>query len=1267
MKTNRLLSVALALVTLTLFSCTRAEQDVAPSVKSCPEVRTFTCKIGPGGEDTRISIDGEGITRWKAGDRILVHGEYIGEVDGKQYSTVVTLTEGDISADGKTATISVTTDPAGLAGIVPYVHSKSGVQDYSSTLYAAYPAEAVTEGPLHSYYHTVFAETNHPLMIAYDDHADGDVFVFTQAGSVLSFTLPSSLDYTSYVFYGNDEEEVGYGRWTAKTARKTTGEISNYFPYTGGDVANPVSLPQIEISGPVVCDGQTLNRICLPGKKVSFPHGFTIAFLRGEERVMQVAVKSSVEMNRGEYLPLGDVSGHLKPYVHKSSIPKKDAVDLGENGTANCYIVEPGSASGAIYKFPAVKGNSTAAVSGIERVDLLWETWNNAEAVQPHSVVAQADFEDGYIYFRMPVIPDGGSRRSGNAVIAAKDGDGAVLWSWHIWVPETAIETGTSSLLDKGLMDRNLGALVAASTTAAASVESFGLLYQWGRKDPFTGAGAVGSGDGATVAGQAATVATGTISLSQSIQNPTLLGHTNNGDWLDTADNTLWSDDTKTLYDPCPAGYRVPARDQAQPMWSSDLSAVSGWGTNVSQYWFKMGSPAVVFPLSGYRDDYEVGSLSHAGDRAVLWSASNSGDAKGSALHVRPSVATFTNGLGTAAKSRAASVRCVTESAATVPSSLPEMVSHERFKLEDGSDFLPELSGLCLSQSGDFLWGVGDKGRLYKVFFDGTYEVHWDKYAEDGNLSTDMEGLCMDPATGTMYMAIEPKRVYKLNSPYTSKSTLYDVAPAANMGNSGIEGIAWHNGNLYLGSQEGAMLWEYDLSGNMLSEKSLRDAAPTLSEIAGLDYDEVNDWLWVVDSNGPDEDHPEYLPYTIYLFNGDGTELLKTYDISGFASWNPESICVDHANGCIWVGEDCDSTYPSRLHKITFTGLGSPAYGPSQTLCEDAYLGIRPMVMAYVTEYTKKSTLSAEYLTHINYCHGRFVNPETGDGGITIVSDNISIEDVVALKSAKPGLKVLLMIGGWGGKADGFSEMARDPDKRTEFCQSCKAHVDHYGLDGIDIDWEYPTVSADNETGASPEDTQNFNLVLRELRQTLGTKKIISVASSSNASYIDWSFARDYVDYVNVMSYDMGNPPYHNSTLYRSSLTKSLSCEESVEKHRIAGMPLKRQNLGVPFYGHGKSPYKSDVKYNEMASILGATSGTYAGYNVYHWDDVAKVPYLTDASGNIYLCYDNPESVAWKGRFAREKDMMGVMVWEYRHDDAEFSMLKALYNAVYPE
>ena len=1267
MNRHQFLAAACALGALTFFSCTRAEQEVNPeqTVESCPEVRTFTCVIGSGEEESRISIDEEGITQWKAGDEILVHGEYIGENNGKQYSTVVTLTKDDISADGKTATISVTTDPAGLAGIIPYVHIKSGVQDYASTLYAAYPAGAVAEGPIHSYYHTVFAETNHPLMIAYDDHEDGDVFVFTPAGSVLSFTLPATLDYDSYVFYGNDEEEVGYGRWTAKTAKKSSGEISTYFPYTGSDLTDPVSLPQIEISGPVVCDGETLNRICLPGKKVSFPHGFTIAFLQGDERVMQVSVLSSVDMNRGEYLPLGDVSGHLKPYVHKSTIPKKDAIDLGEEETANCYIVEPGSESGAIYKFPAVKGNSSTAVTGIDRVDLLWETWNNAEEVQPYSVVAQADFEGGYIYFRMPVIPDGDSRRSGNAVIAAKDSDGAVLWSWHIWVPETAIETGTSSLLDKGLMDRNLGALVAASTTAAASVESFGLLYQWGRKDPFTGAGAVGSEDGATVAGQAATVATGTISLSQSIQNPTLLGHTNNGDWLDTADNTLWSDDTKTLYDPCPAGYRVPARDQAQPMWSSDLSAVSGWGTNVSQYWFKMGSPAVVFPLAGYRDDYEVESLAYASDRAVLWSAHNDGDAKGYALHVRPSVATFTNGLGTAAKSRGASVRCVTESAATVPSSLPEMVSHERLMLQDGSDFLPELSGLCLSQSGDFLWGVGDKGRLYKVFFDGTYEVHWDKYAEDGNSSTDMEGLCMDPATGTMYMAIEPKRVYKLKSPYTSKSTLYDVAPAANMGNSGIEGIAWHNGNLYLGSQEDAMLWEYDLSGNMLSEKSLRDVAPTLSEIAGLDYDEVNDWLWVVDSNGPDEDHPEYLPYTIYLFNGDGTELLKTYDISGFASWNPESICVDHANGCIWVGEDCDSTYPSRLHKITFTGLGSPAYGPGQTLCEDAYLGTRPMVMAYVDEDTETSSLDATYLTHINYCHGRFGNPSTGDGGIVIDSENTNIEAVLALKNAKPSLKVLLMIGGWC--ADGFSMMARDAAKRTAFCQACKAHVDTYGLDGIDLDWEYPTIVAENKTEADESDTQNFNLLLQELRETLGTKKIISVASPSNAKYIDWAFAKNYVDYVNVMTYDMGDPPYHNSTLYRSSLTENYSCEESVERHRLAGMPLARQNLGVPFYGHGISPYKVDVKYNQMAEILGATSGAYAGYNIYHWDDVAKVPYLTDASGNIYLCYDNPESVAWKGKFALEKGMMGVMIWEYRHDDSNLSMLKALYNAVYPE
>lgn len=247
------------------------------------------------------------------------------------------------------------------------------------------------------------------------------------------------------------------------------------------------------------------------------------------------------------------------------------------------------------------------------------------------------------------------------------------------------------------------------------------------------------------------------------------------------------------------------------------------------------------------------------------------------------------------------------------PEVLPVMGSHTTWKLQSGTDYVKELSGLCLSKDGGFLWGVGDNGNLYKINFDGTYENWW---AYDA----DMEGITLDPATGDLYMGIEPKRVYKLTSPYKSKTTLFDVEEAASMGNSGIEGITWHNGNLYLGAQTGATLWEYQPDGTKLSKKSLREVTPTISEIADLCYDPVSDFLWVIDSNS-NKDNPQYLGYTLYLFDGNATKLLATYYVGDFANWNPETVCVDRKNGCLWLADDCGDDYPSLLHKVSFSNL----------------------------------------------------------------------------------------------------------------------------------------------------------------------------------------------------------------------------------------------------------------------------------------------------------------------------------------------------------
>lgn len=331
------------------------------------------------------------------------------------------------------------------------------------------------------------------------------------------------------------------------------------------------------------------------------------------------------------------------------------------------------------------------------------------------------------------------------------------------------------------------------------------------------------------------------------------------------------------------------------------------------------------------------------------------------------------------------------------------------------------------------------------------------------------------------------------------------------------------------------------------------------------------------------------------------------------------------------------------------------------SLCKAEYLGQKPMVVAYFTENSSEVP-DVNYVTHINYAHGRFKNPKTGDGGIEIASTTL-LKKVVALKEKNPDLKVLLMIGGWGERADGFSMMARDSAKRKLFCSECKKHIDTYNLDGIDIDWEYPGGGPDTN-GQSKDDQKNFNLVLKELRAAIGNTKIISFASSSSAAYVDWPKAMLYLDYVNVMTYDMGKPPYHNSTLYKSPLTRDRSCESSVDLHAQKGVPVSRQNLGVPFYGHGTTPYKEDVKYNEMESIFNSTT-TYLDKNIRMWDDVGKVPYLEDKEGKMLLGYDDAESVAYKGKFAVKKGMQGVMIWEYRHDDKQHTLIKSLVKSIY--
>jgi hypothetical protein len=337
--------------------------------------------------------------------------------------------------------------------------------------------------------------------------------------------------------------------------------------------------------------------------------------------------------------------------------------DLGKKETANSYIVTaPGD-----YKFAPVKGNSTESVGAVAKAELYWETYNNAEEVTVNSVIAAVSFADGFINFSTPE-----TLKPGNAVIAAKDANDVILWSWHIWIPATEITTNTHGIYSVPMMDRNLGALVAAPADAEAPVESYGFFYQWGRKDPFPGPKATSGSSFATTTGPAPSQLSGDgateackITLEQSIQNPLLMGRANNGDWITPADNALWVDESKTMYDPCPPGYRVPARLSDQPLHSGDFTAVAGWAESKDNHIFMMGDPVAVFPFAGYCDDYDpAGGVAKNGLRVLYWTAHKSDDKAAYGMNVREATSGGNaHKLSTAGKSRASSVRCVVTAA----------------------------------------------------------------------------------------------------------------------------------------------------------------------------------------------------------------------------------------------------------------------------------------------------------------------------------------------------------------------------------------------------------------------------------------------------------------------------------------------------------------------------------------------------------------------------------------------------------------------------
>lgn len=306
------------------------------------------------------------------------------------------------------------------------------------------------------------------------------------------------------------------------------------------------------------------------------------------------------------------------------------------------------------------------------------------------------------------------------------------------------------------------------------------------------------------------------------------------------------------------------------------------------------------------------------------------------------------------------------------------------------------------------------------------------------------------------------------------------------------------------------------------------------------------------------------------------------------------------------------------------------------------------VVLAYVTSWSDGMP-DPTFVTHINYAFGHVTDSFDG----VRVDNPDRLRAIAALKAQKPELKVLLSVGGWGSGR--FSEMAAEDSLRRSFAADCARTVDEFGLDGIDIDWEYPSSDAAG-ISSSPEDTHNFTLLMRDLREALGGKHLLTLASSAWGEYIDFADIAGYVDFVNIMTYDMGRPPLHHSAFDRSERSGEMYCTVSVQRHVEAGFPIDRLVLGIPFYGHGRNGIPDFIDYRRILQLPEYASA--------RWDEEACVPYLADENGEMICCYDDPRSIGIKCRWLLEQGMKGAMYWDYDGDDAQGSLQRAVYEGV---
>lgn len=211
-----------------------------------------------------------------------------------------------------------------------------------------------------------------------------------------------------------------------------------------------------------------------------------------------------------------------------------------------------------------------------------------------------------------------------------------------------------------------------------------------------------------------------------------------------------------------------------------------------------------------------------------------------------------------------------------------------------------------------------------------------------------------------------------------------------------------------------------------------------------------------------------------------------------------------------------------------------------------------------------------------------------------------------------------------------------------------------------------------------PEDRENFTALVKQLRETLGKKYVVSFAAGGFDKYfeyaVEWEKVSKLVDFINLMSYDLVNGystvTGHHTPLY-STPEQLFSVDYGVKQMIQRGVPASKIIIGLAFYGRvwenvpdiNNGLYQNG-KFLKSSSIVQIDNLKGKKDYQFYWDDVAKAPYIYNKAEKHFYTFDDKRSVKLKTEYALAQGLGGEMFWELSLDHPRDGLLEVIYQTV---